>query len=139
MMRKVLGILMIALVAYGLYRFDQYWKAFKPPPPSTQANGDSSNGSAAAKKAILPGLPPTLEPSLDAAEKDGPDALKQWLEDYERYVRDPRLANIQMDYIVLAGPAHREEAKKLFNQIKQRITPDSPVYPRFKKLAKIYE
>ena len=95
-------------------------------PVSTEVRGES-----------LPGLPPSMEASLAAATKEGPAALKDWLKRYRAYVKDPRLAWIELDYVVLTNDP--KDAKKVFQTVKERTPPTSPVYDKIKKLEKTYE
>ena len=133
---KALITLAIVVVAYLaiqwlVSRYDQSSKGQSPsaPPPaqvSTELRGES-----------LPGLPPGLETSLAAATKEGPAGLKEWLKRYRVYVKDPRLAWIELDYVVLSNDP--KEAKKIFQSVKERTPPTSPVYDKIKKLEKTYE
>lgn len=87
----------------------------------------------------LPGLPPTLEPALQKAQAQGPVALKQWIDQNRRYLKDPRLAWLELDYVVQIATLNRAEARKVLADLASRLPPNSPVYPRFKKLAETYQ
>ncbi len=87
----------------------------------------------------LAGLPATLEPSLQAAESQGPQALKNWLNRFASATRDPRLAEIQLDYVVMVSRQDPSEAKTVFAEVKRRVQPSSPVYARVKRLEKTYQ
>lgn len=82
----------------------------------------------------LTGLPANFEPSLATAEAQGPAALKVWLARYSSYIQDPKLAAIQLDYVVMVGRTDPAEAKRVFHAVKARIPKTSPVYPRVQKL-----
>lgn len=136
-MKALITIIIFAAVYYfgrGIYREYQAKQAAEdraagrgaPPPPPT---GD----------AALPGLPDNFAPSLETAQKQGADALKTWLDKYSRYVQDPRLAAIQLDYVVLVSRDNPREAKKLFEEVKARLPVNSPLAERIKRLAKTYE
>lgn len=58
---------------------------------------------------------------------------------YRRTVADPRLASIELDYVVLVAREDIAEARKVFAQVKQRTPPASLVYPRIKQLEKTYD
>ena len=92
-----------------------------PPAPSAPADG-------------LEGMPANFQPSLDTAEKAGADALKAWLDKYGTYLRDPKLASIQMDYAVMVARQDVREARRVVEELKGRIRPGSPVYDRLKKI-----
>ena len=89
----------------------------------------------------LSGLPPQLEGPLEEARKKGAAGLKDWLEKAKRspQIKDPRLAWIELDYVVLVSHENPLEAKRVFAEVKQRTTPESPVYPRIKALEKTLE
>ena len=94
---------------------------------------------APAASVVLPGLPANLEASLQAAQKQGVAGLKNWLNLYRPYVSDPRLAAIELDYVVLISSTNPQEARRLFAGVKQRTPANSPVYPRVKQLEKTYQ
>src|SRR5688500_14954269 len=87
---------------------------------------------------VLEGLPPNFEESLQAAQAQGAPALKQWLQKYGHFARDPRLADIQLDYVVLLSRTSPAEAKQLFQAVKRRTPKTSPVYERIKRLESTY-
>src|SRR5204863_9723017 len=89
----------------------------------------------------LPGVPYALEKPLEDAYKKGASGLKEWLDKSKGspQIKDPRLAWIQLDYVVLISHDNAAEAKRVFAGVKQRITPQSPVYPRIKSLEKTLE
>ncbi|MGZ8920841.1 MAG: hypothetical protein ACXW3L_07645, partial [Limisphaerales bacterium] len=49
----------------------------------------------------LDGVPPHLETSLQNAQAKGAPTLKIWLQHNRKYCRDPRLAQIELAYVVL--------------------------------------
>jgi hypothetical protein len=87
----------------------------------------------------LPGLPYQLDKSLQAAKTQGAVGLGNWLKAYDRAVQDPRKAWLQLDYCVMISQKDVVEAKRVFEEVKQRTSPSSPVWPRIKKLEKTYE
>jgi hypothetical protein len=87
----------------------------------------------------LAGLPQKLEASLQQAQQAGARDLKKWLEAHRREVQDPRLAWIELDYVVLMARENPVEAKRVFAEIRERIGSDSPVYQRVKDLEKTYQ
>ncbi|MBI2927721.1 MAG: hypothetical protein HYY24_18650 [Verrucomicrobia bacterium] len=90
----------------------------------------------------LPGMNPAyeanLEKSLEAA-KGSAAALNGWLKQYRVYVADPRLADIELDYVLLIGRTDPAEAKRVFADVRRRTPPNSPVYERVKRLSRTYE
>ena len=137
MMSKLLSILMIAGVIYAGIKFNDYWKKVKA--DQTSANGSGAATAAGPPAHELPGLPPSFEASLAAAQKQGPLAMKKWLTAYRSYIRDPRLAAIELDYVVLVGSSDLRDAKKIFASVQARVKPDSPLYKRVQALEKTYK
>ena len=101
--------------------------------PAHPAPGASASGQ------DLPGLPPGLEPSLTQAQQEGVEALGKWLKSWSRQVQDPRLAWIELDYVVLLNLKNHREARERFLQVAARVPPGSPVAERIRKLAPAYE
>lgn len=87
----------------------------------------------------LAGLPPYLEATLAQAQQGGVEELGKWLKQWGRNVQDPRLAWIELDYVVLLNLRSHKEARERFHQVQARIGPGSPVYDRLSKLAPAYE
>jgi hypothetical protein len=86
----------------------------------------------------LEGMNPAWEPSLQQARDQGAGALKIWLDRFRPHLRDPKLASIELDYVVLVTRQNPAEARRVFQGVKRRVPPGSPVYERVKKLEKTY-
>jgi hypothetical protein len=84
-------------------------------------------------------LPAHLEDSLVAAKRQGAEAVKIWLKANKGVVRDPRLADVELDYAVLVAGKNFGEAQEVIAAVKARITKDSPVYEKLTKLEKAYQ
>ena len=84
----------------------------------------------------LPGLPYELLPSLQAAQRQGPKAMRAWLKAYGASVQDPRKAWIELDYCGLIFRDDPNEARRVFADVKKRTPPSSPVWPRVQELRK---
>jgi len=135
-MRPLVVVLVIVAVAFVGWRLRVYYGHADKNGASEQAASPTE-----IRPERLPGLPYQLEPKLREAQSGGPVAFKafiDWLKQYPE-VRDPRLAWIELDYVVMVSPSDPVEAKKIFAQIKKRTSPDSPVMPRIRALAKTYE
>jgi|SRR3954451_21128933 hypothetical protein len=123
---KILIILVILIAAYFLFNgFKSEYQA-KQKKEQAAEQGVPADG--------LTGMSPNFEPSLQTAESQGPAALKVWLTRYSSYVQDPKLASIQLDYVVMAGRTDPAEAKRVFQAVKARTPKTSPVYSRVQKL-----
>ena len=134
-MRKLIALLLVIGAVWGIRQLIAYYESVKAkqlaeerggPPPT---RGDSS---------VLPGLPPGLEASFQTARKQGAAGMRNWLKAYRPYLSDPRLAVIELDYVVLVGASDIKEARQIFAAVKQRTPTNSPVYPRIKQLEKTY-
>ena len=134
-MTKVISIFIIVLVLYGGWHLFLYWE-------KVQKQEETAKKEAAAAVVVgeqLPGLPQGYEQSLQAAQKGGAEALRNWLKTYGRNVQDPRKAWIELDYVVVVAREDPSEARKVFAQIKERTPATSPVYSRIKQLEKTYQ
>jgi len=136
MIKFLIAAVIIVGLSIGGYDLWQYWghyknadgssqqqPAYTPPPP-----GDD-----------LPGMPASLEPTYQASRQRGVAGLRDFLKEYGNSISDPRLASIQLDYVVLLAQSDPAEAKRIFSQVKNRTQSDSPVYGRVQQLAKTYE
>jgi len=87
----------------------------------------------------LPGLPPQFEASLTQARSGGVEELGKWLKQWGKQVRDPRLASIELDYIVMLNLRNHKAARERFLEVATRTQPGSPVFERIRKLAPAYD
>ena len=127
MIKGLIAIVLIAIViGVGNFIYSEYTGKNHPEAKRRQQED--------AAAAALDGIPPELHESLGAARAGGPGALKQWLEKHGRRCGDPGLASVQLDYVMQMGRTNPSEAKKLFQQIRGRIRPDSPVYEKMRKI-----
>jgi hypothetical protein len=135
-MRQILGILIVVAVLVMFKRLYAKYEAIKR--EGTKSEQTTPAGPADAS-ASLPGLPPNLEVRLQAAHKEGAEGLRRFLAQYRYAVTDPRLASIELDYVVLVNLQDPAEAKRVFKSVQQRTLPSSPVYGRVKQLEKTYQ
>jgi hypothetical protein len=135
-MKAVIAILIIAGVAFGGYKVWEYWDTMKESEGKRQ-----TAASVEVSPDKLTGLPQKLEPTLQEAQKGGAKTLKAWLDKIKPagLVKDPRLASIELDYVLMITKDDPIEAKRIFHQVKDRTPADSPLYPRIKALEKTYE
>jgi hypothetical protein len=120
-------VIVIGLYLLGKGMFDGY-----------QAKQRKDNPQQNRAASVLEGLPPQFEDSLAQAQSQGAPALRAWLQKYGQYARDPRLAEIQLDYVVLVSRTNPNEAKQLFQAVKRRTPKTSRVYERVKRLEATY-
>jgi len=136
-MKFLIGVVIILLVFFSARQLLHHWQ-------DVRVRSDSAGSQAApatpapAVAESLAGLPQHLEASLAAAKRQGPDALKTWLRQNRRQVQDPRLADIELDYVLAVAGKNFGEAREVFAAVRQRTPADSPVYPRIRMLEKTY-
>ena len=83
----------------------------------------------------LAGMAASLEPSLKAAQRQGPAALKRWLDQYRPHLRDPKLADIELDYAMQLARQDPRQAKAVYENVKRRTPRNSPIYPKVQRLG----
>jgi|ERR1041385_804532 hypothetical protein len=131
-MKVLISILLIIGVIWVAVKIFNYWE-------DVGAEKVAQQKAATVTPASLAGLPRDLEPSLKEAQQAGARDLRNWLKAHRQEVQDPRLAWIELDYVVLVARENPEEAKQVFAAVKERIGSDSPVYQRVKNLEKTYQ
>jgi hypothetical protein len=131
-MTKVIGILIAIVVVYCAWHFYLYWVDVKND-DGKQAQVQEINPN------YLPGMPSELLESYLKAKQESPKAVGNWLAAYGSQVSDPRKAWIQLDYVVSITRENPQEAKRVFAEVKSRLSENSPVMPRVKQLAPTYE
>jgi hypothetical protein len=132
-MKIAIGILILALVGFGGFKLWEYWG-------STEQN-KVVDPSAGLRPESLQGLPSGLEQPLVDAKAKGPEAFREFIDNIKKspLVKDPRLAWIELDYVVMVAAKDPREAKKVFAKVKERTPTDSPVYPRIQSLEKNFQ
>lgn len=135
MTKTLIIIVIVVVVALGGWQLFEYWQKVED-----QKDSDAKNAAAAVvTPESLSGLPYQLNDSLRAAQQQGADALGNWLKLYGNAVQDPRKAWIQLDYVLLLTRQNPQEAKRVFNEVKDRTLPTSPVWPRIHDMEKSYQ
>jgi hypothetical protein len=133
-MTKLITILIIVATVFVGYRLYVYWE-------KVHSEGDIQEQRA--RRPLDPqqlqGIPFQLEDSLKAATRNGVTGLGKWLNAYGGQLQDPRLAWIEMDYCVMLTLSNPNEAKRIFNAIKERTSTNSPVFPRVKQLERTFD
>ena len=133
-MKFFIAAIIIIGLSLGAWQIYQYWGTFTP---QTQTAPTPAQPVITGNQ--LPGLPPALEQDLQSAEQHGAAALREFLAAHGKKIKDPRLAWIELDYVVLAGESNPAEARLVFAKVKGRLDSSSPVYHRVKQLEKTYE
>jgi len=135
MINKLLWILIIAAVVFVGWKVFEKWDeaSLEKAAKAKQAPAQITSGEQ------LGALTQQLESSLQAAQKAGSVALKNWLKQYGHLVQDPRKGWIELDYAVMLSRDDPREAKRVFAEVKKRTLTNSPIYPRIKRLEKTYQ
>jgi len=134
MITKLISILAVLVVLFCGYHFFQYWVKVRDEEAIKR-----KEAAAVFRSENLPGMPPELETGLRAAQRIGPATVQSWLKTYGSRVQDPRKAWIELEYakaIVRDNPA---EARKVFNEVKERTPPASPLWPQLQALEKSFQ
>lgn len=131
-MRQFLTIVLVIAAIWGGLKFRDYFRS-----EMTKAE-EKYEGHPKPVPGKLDGMSSSLEPSLEEAKRKGPEGLRDWLRLHRQEVSEPRLTDIDLDYVLLSGRTSPAEARRVLNAIKQRIGPDSAVYKRFQQLDKAY-
>lgn len=141
-MRYLIGVVIIIAILLGVQQLQKTWNEMKSKQPGPEAGAyDAQAESAEPSPAVeaLTGVPPHLEPSLENARRQGPDSLKRWLDTNRRSVQDPRLAAIELDYVVAVAGKDFGAAREVFAAVKARTPTNSPIYSRLKRLERSYQ
>jgi len=134
-MTKLIAAFIIIVVLWGGWELFLYWDKVK----NEEETKQKQDAGAMVVGESLPGMSYKLEPSLQAARRQGATGLRNWLKTYGQSVEDPRKAWIELDYCVALARQDPAEAKRVFAQVKERTPPSSPVWPRMKQLERTYE
>ena len=133
MLKIFIAIVIAAALAFGGWKMYLQWTDVKEKPAEVVVQA------APVEAASLPGMPAKMEAAYTEAKAKGPTGLKTFLTRYGKAIKDPRLASIELDYVVLVTTKDIAEARRVFAKVKERTTSDSPVYSRVKELEKSYE
>lgn len=132
-MRQFLTIVLVAATIWLGLKFKNYCTSSMA---QYEVRSDEPVRTAPGK---LPGMSPDLEASLETAKKAGVEGLVNWLRVHRRDIQDPRLADIDLDYVVLVGRTDPREAKRVLKLVKDRVPANSPVQKRLAQLEKVYQ
>lgn len=136
---KALIIIFVALVAVFLFtQLTGFYSRTARETPEAESYAPSASTTSTAEGGSLPGLPFHLEASLQQAQQAGLEEFGKWLKTWARQVQDPRLAWIELDYVVLLNLKDRKAAIEKFEQVAARVPANSPVAERIRKLAPAY-
>lgn len=135
-MKALISILIVVIVGFVGFRLFDHWEHVKERRVLEEraARGKDVNPDE------LQGLPWQLAQKYQEMKTD-PKKLGPFIESIRKLqgVQDPRLAWIELDYVVMISATDPLEAKRIFQAVKKRTPADSPIVPRIRSLEKNYE
>jgi hypothetical protein len=135
-MRQFLTVVLVAALVWLGWKFSHYAQE------KIGSNPAQQDAAEAPAKGKLPGMAASLEGGYEDAKREGAEGVRKWLTQHRSEIREPRLTDIELDYVLFlrgSNQAEAAEAKRILAGIKARIKPTSSVYKRFEQLAKTYE
>ena len=137
MLRMLITVVIVLVAFTALRRLTGYYSDVK----SKQNTGSqvAEQPAAPAAPGQLPGLPPQFEESLQAAQSMGATGMKRWLDSYRKFVTDPRLAVIELDYAQMISRDDPREARRIFADVRNRLPANSPLQARLKQMERAYQ
>ena len=133
-MKVLISIVVVIGAFVGVWQLWEYWDKVNREKLRTSEEANQFPPSRS-----YSGLPAQFEQPLQAAMSQGPEAFKQWLELNRRHIEDPRLAAIELDYVITITRSAPVEAKRVFADLKGRIPGGSPLYKKIKAMEKTYQ
>ena len=101
MIKFLLTVVIVVGLSLGAWQLYKYWGNYKSndqtqaPTPAYAAPPEAGDS--------LPGMSQNLEPTYQASRQRGAAGLKDFLTMYGNGISDPRLASIQLDYVLLVA------------------------------------
>jgi hypothetical protein len=133
---KAVIVIVILLAVFGVTR--QIMHSYDDAKREERAT-DRGYEPAPAGPTVLSGMPASLESTFEAANAAGVESLKGFLKQYRYAIRDPRLAEIELDYVIQISLKSPSEARQVFRSVQQRVAPGSPLHERVRKMADTYQ
>ena len=135
-MTRLIAILIVVVVVFAGWKFFLYWEKVKN---EEEEQRKQATAAAVVTPESLPGLPQQYENGLRTAQQEGNAAFRKWLKTYDKLIEDPRKAWIQLDFCLAIVREDPAEARRVFAEVKARVPPSSPVWPRVKALEKSFQ
>jgi hypothetical protein len=135
-MTKLIAALLVIGALFVAWKLFTYWDDVRTEKESVRQQAVAAE---ITRWDQLQGVPDTLHDSLRKAETQGTAGLRAWLKSYGSAVKDPAKAWIELDYCVAVTREDPAEARRVFADVKGRVSKSSPVRPRLEKLSKTYE
>ena len=135
-MKNLIGLALIVGVLFGAYKL---WELYDQQSATKQLVEKDTRHQEFGQH--LQGLDQRLEQVFREAHGKGPIALKAFLTDYRNtaFLQDPRLAWMEVDYALMLVNKDAKQARAAFDEVRNRIPPNSPVMPRIKELEQAFK
>lgn len=137
-MNKLIGVLLIVGACWGAWSVRNYYLQRQAEDPNMNYSREPEKTPGVIPQQLA-GMHYTLETQLDQATRGGAPNLKKFLDQYRPVIKDPRLAWIELDYVVMVAGRDPAQARVVFADVKKRTPTNSPIYFRVEKLAKVYQ
>jgi hypothetical protein len=137
-MKVLVNVLIALAVAFVAFKIFLHWDKAK----EKRVQEERAARGADIDPEQLPGLPSRFHAKLlEVQQHSDPAVFKRFIDACKTYpdVKDPRLAWMELDYVVRLSAINPVEAKQIYWAVKKRTPPDSPIWPRLRMMAKHYE
>lgn len=136
-MKLLISILIIIGVIFTIYKGYDYWERVN----DEKALAEKARQGEDIDFNRLEGLPWQLQEKYRESTAKGATGLKAFLEAYGKSpsFQDPRKAWIELDYVVQISGSDPVEAKRIYAEVKSRISTNSVIYPRIRSLARTFD
>jgi len=133
-MTKLIWILIFAVIGFVAYTLFQQWEV-------AQGNRaeEQKQLKVIADGSGLAGMPSHLESGYRKAKEKSAAAFQTWFTANEKFLSDPRKAWIELELCVALSRSNPAEAKRIYERVKGRVPPSSPVYGKVKELEKTFQ
>lgn len=134
-MKNLIGLVIILSVVLGVYKVWEFYEEQQNTKAAErreiQKRGDGSR---------LPGMNYTLEQSYYTAKEKGTSGLRDFIRNYKGtpHLVDPRLASIELDYAVLLNITSPTEARRVYEEVRERAASLPAVKDRIKELESTF-
>ena len=130
-MKNLIGLAIILAVVFGVWKI---WEVYEDAQTTRdlerreiQKRGDGSR---------LPGMNYTLEQSYYTAKEKGTSGLRDFIKNYKGtpHLVDPRLGSIELDYAVLLNITSPSDARRVYEDVRERAGSTAALKDRIKQL-----
>jgi hypothetical protein len=131
-MTRVIWVFILLALAFCGWRGYKYWESY-------QSGNREKETVVEVRAENLPGIPPHLHSTYQAARDKGPNVMREWLKVHGDKLKDPAKGWIELDFCVAVYRYNPSEARRIFNEVKERTQESSPVWPRVKEMERTFQ